>query len=151
MRRYTRLPPSVVALLRSTVEDRPDHEAVVELDGPRVTYRQLWDGAARVAGGLRAAGVARGDRVAIRHGNGLDWVLGVLRHADGRRRRRCRSTPACPEPEVDYIVGDCTPTVVLAPGTPLPDAAPYVVDDLTRTSSPRSSTRRARPASPRAR
>ena len=29
VRRYTRLPASVVALLRSTVEDRPDHEAVV--------------------------------------------------------------------------------------------------------------------------
>ena len=132
VRRYTRLPASVVALLRSTVEDRPDHEAVVELDGPRVSYRQLWDGAARVAGGLRTLGVERGDRVAIRHGNGLDWVLGFF----GTLMAGGVVVPIntrLAESEVDYILGDCTPKVVLAPGTPLPDAAPYVVDDLTRT------------------
>ena len=132
VRRYTRLPASVVALLRSTVEDRPDHEAVVELDGPRVSYRRLWDGAARVAGGLRTLGVERGDRVAIRHGNGLDWVLGFF----GTLMAGGVVVPVntrLAESEVDYILGDCTPKVVLAPGTPLPDAAPYVVDDLTRT------------------
>jgi long-subunit acyl-CoA synthetase (AMP-forming) len=31
----------------------------------------LWDRAARVAGGLSASGVARGDRVALRLGNGF--------------------------------------------------------------------------------
>ena len=46
----------------------------VELGGERVTYRQLWDRAARVAGGLRAAGVQPGDRVANRLPNGNDWV-----------------------------------------------------------------------------
>ena len=38
----------------------------------------LWDRAARVAGGLRALGIQRGDRVAIRLGNGADWVLAFL-------------------------------------------------------------------------
>ena len=51
-------------------------EALAETgDGPRLTYAELWDRAARVAGGLRSAGVGRGDRVAIRLGNGVDWVL----------------------------------------------------------------------------
>ena len=42
---------------------------------PTIGYGELWERAARVAGGLRAAGVARGDRVALRLGNGIDWVL----------------------------------------------------------------------------
>src|SRR5262249_37496142 len=34
-----------------------------------------WDRAARIAGGLRVQGIARGDRVAVQLGNGLDWCL----------------------------------------------------------------------------
>src|SRR5687768_10022238 len=55
--RYTGLPGSLVEMLRSTVERHAGEEAIVELDGPRVSYRQLWDRSARVAGGLVAAGV----------------------------------------------------------------------------------------------
>src|SRR6059058_4555252 len=73
--RYVDRPASLVAMLRATVDRVPDREAVVELGGPRLTYRQLWDGAARVAGGLKAAGVGADDRVAIRLGNSADWVL----------------------------------------------------------------------------
>jgi acyl-CoA synthetase (AMP-forming)/AMP-acid ligase II len=129
VRRYTRLASSVVTLLRSTVEDRPGQEAVVELDGPRMTYRELWDASARVAGGLRAVGVGRGDRVALRHGNGLDWVLGFF----GTLMAGAAPVPVntrLSEPEVAYILGDCAPSAVLPPGTPLPDGDPYVVDDL---------------------
>src|SRR5689334_6233900 len=106
VKRYHGIADSVITLLRRTVEERPDQEAVVELDGPRVSYQQLWDAAARVSGGLRAAGVVRGDRVAIRYGNGLDWVLGFFG---------------------TLMAGGA---VVLAPDSPLPEAAPYVVDDL---------------------
>ena len=49
--RYTELVPSLVHLLRGTVESGPDSEALVELGGERLTYQQLWDRAARVAGG----------------------------------------------------------------------------------------------------
>src|SRR4051794_36575218 len=77
--RYVDRPASLVAMLRATVDRVPDREAVVELGGgPRLTYRQLWDGAARVAGGLKASGVGADDRVAIRLGNGADWVLAFL-------------------------------------------------------------------------
>ena len=129
VKRYHGIADSVITLLRRTVEERPDQEAVVELDGPRVSYQQLWDAAARVSGGLRAAGVVRGERVAIRHGNGLDWVLGFF----GTLMAGGVAVPVntrLSEHEVDYIVGDCTPAVVLAPDSPLPEAAPYVVDDL---------------------
>src|ERR1700726_2575294 len=76
IKRYDRLPPSLVHMLRGTVERCPDTEALAETGGgPRLTYRELWDRAARVAGGLRAGGVQRGDRVALRLGNGVDWAL----------------------------------------------------------------------------
>jgi acyl-CoA synthetase (AMP-forming)/AMP-acid ligase II len=129
VRRYTRLAPSVVALLRSIVEDRPQHEAVVELDGPRMTYRQLWDAAARVAGGLRADGVGRGDRVAIRHGNGLEWVLGFF----GTMLAGGIPVPLntrLAAAETAYILADCAPTTVLGPGGPRPDGPPFAVEDL---------------------
>src|SRR5262249_40111595 len=73
--RYDRLPDSIVQMLRATVEKTPEAEAVVELAGARVTYRELWDRSARVAGGLKGHGIRKGDRVAIRLGNGLDWCL----------------------------------------------------------------------------
>src|SRR5580700_1819346 len=73
--RYGNLPGSVPEMLRATVERMPDAEFLVEVGGRRLTYRETWDRAARVAGGLRAAGIRRGDRVAIRLQNGIDWCL----------------------------------------------------------------------------
>ena len=64
IKRYTGLSQNLITLLRATVEAAGDVEALVELSGERVTYRQLWDRATRVAGGLRAKGVSAGDRVA---------------------------------------------------------------------------------------
>src|SRR5258708_21032607 len=73
--RYTGRPESLVHMLRASVERDPGAEAVVEVGGERLTFQQLWDRAARVAGGLRAAGLRRGDRAPIRPANGVDWVL----------------------------------------------------------------------------
>src|SRR6266566_2551759 len=131
VKRYTDLPGSVVELLRASVERDPLQEAVVELDGPRLNYRQLWDSAARVAGGLHAAGVGRGDRVAIRHGNGVDWVrafFGTLMAGGVAVPVNTRLTG----PEVEYVINDSGARVVLVPEVALPDAEPYVVEDLTR-------------------
>ena len=41
--RYTNLPESLVAMLQATVDRSPDAEALVELGGERVSYRELWD------------------------------------------------------------------------------------------------------------
>jgi len=77
------LPPTLLDVLRSHVEIRPDSEAVVEVGGDRLSYRQLWDAAARVAGGLRAAGLRRApclDRAAalrpVRHARKSASVVG---------------------------------------------------------------------------
>jgi long-chain acyl-CoA synthetase len=127
---YTDLAPSLVAMLRATVERHPDVEAVVEVGGERLTYRQLWDHAARVAGGLAVAGVTRGDRVANLLPAGVDWVLGFL----GTQLAGAVSVPVnirFARPEIDYVLEDSGASVVLHPGEPLPDGEPHVDDALT--------------------
>jgi acyl-CoA synthetase (AMP-forming)/AMP-acid ligase II len=129
IKQFEDLPRSLVEMLRASVDAAGDREAVVELDGPRVTYRELWDGAARVAGGLREAGVRRGDRIAIRHGNTLSWVLAFFgTHLAGGVAVPVNTRLA--EPEVDYVVTDSGAKVVLLPDDALPDGAPYAVEDL---------------------
>jgi acyl-CoA synthetase (AMP-forming)/AMP-acid ligase II len=129
IKRYDRLPPSLVHMLRGTVERCPDAEALAETGGgPRLTYRELWDRASRVAGGLRAGGVRRGDRVALRLGNGVDWALaffGAVLAGGVVVPVNTRLT----EPEVDYVVSDSGAAYVVAPGVPLPDGDPLAVDD----------------------
>ena len=71
IKRYEGLPRNLVQMFRAAVDQDGAAEAVVETGGgPRLSYASLWDRAARVAGGLRGLGVQRGDRVAIRLGNG---------------------------------------------------------------------------------
>jgi len=48
--RYDHLATSLVSMLRATVDRYPNNEAIVELGGPRINYRDLWDRSARVAG-----------------------------------------------------------------------------------------------------
>jgi long-chain acyl-CoA synthetase len=128
--RYTGLPSSLVELLRRAVEANPDGEALVEVDGPRLTYRQLWDRAARVAGGLVAGGVERGDRVAILLPAGVDWVLSFF----GIQLAGAVAVPVNTRfapPEIEYVLADSGSDAVLRPGDPLPDGPPHAVDDLT--------------------
>jgi long-chain acyl-CoA synthetase len=130
IKRYEGLPPSLVHMLRDTVERYPAREALAETGGgPRLTYRELWDRAARVAGGLRAAGVRRGDRVALRLGNGVDWVLAFVGTALAGGVVVPVNTRLA-EAEAAYVVSDSGAGYVVAPGEPLPDGDPLAVDDL---------------------
>ena len=132
VRRYTGLPQNLLQMLRTAVDARPDAEALVELGGERVTYRQLWDRAARVAGGLRAAGVQPGDRVANRLGNGNDWVFAFW----GTLLAGAVVVPVntrFAEPEVRYVVEDSGAAYVVEPGAALPDGEPLEVTDQGHT------------------
>lgn len=126
---YLDLPATLLDLLRSRAETSPETEAVVEVGAGRLTYRQLWDRATRVAGGLQARGLTRGDRVAIRYPAGTDWVLafwGVVLAGGIAVAVNTRSA----EPEVEFVLSDAGARVDLAPGTPLPDGEPYVAEGL---------------------
>ncbi len=129
IKRYEGLPRNLVRMLRATVDQHGPDEAIVETGGgPRLRYTELWDRAARVAGGLRALGVERGDRVAIRLGNGIDWVLAFA----GAVLADAIVVPVntrFTDEEADYVVTDSGAKHVFLPGAALPDGDPLVVDD----------------------
>ncbi|MCW2991330.1 MAG: fadD3, partial [Solirubrobacterales bacterium] len=129
--RYAGRPASLVHMLRASVERDRDATAVVEVGGGSLTYGELWDRAARVAGGLRAVGVQRGDRAAILLSNGLDWVLAFW----GAQLAGAVAVPVntrFAEAEVAYVVDDSGAAHVFRPGESLPDGEPLAVDDLVR-------------------
>ena len=127
--RYTGLPTSLVAMFGAGVKAQPDGEALAELGGERVSYQQLWDRSSRVAGGLRADGIAGGDRVAIHLSNGNDWAyafFGVQMAGGVAVPVNTRFSDA----EVNYVVTDSGAKYVFEPGQALPDGEPFVADDL---------------------
>jgi len=128
---YDNRPGSLIEMLRATVDKTPDHEAIVELGGERINYRQLWDHSARVAGGLKQIGIQRGDRVAIRLGNSLDWCLAFF----GTLMSGAVAVPVntrFSESEVEYVVNDSGSRFSFLPGESLPDGESLVVEDLTK-------------------
>jgi acyl-CoA synthetase (AMP-forming)/AMP-acid ligase II len=128
---YDELPPTVLDMLAEHVDNRPNSEALVELGAGRLTYRQLWDRASRVAGGLRAAGLKPGDRVAVRYPAGINWVLafwGTVMAGGVAVAVNTRSA----QPEVEFVLSDSGAQVDLAADTPLPDGQPYVTEQLGR-------------------
>ena len=128
--RYASLPPSLVAMLRSRVDADPAGEAIVEVGGARLTYAQLWDAAARVAGGLRASGVRPGDRVAVRLPNGADWVVAFF----GAQLAGAVAVPVntrFSDTEVEYVVADSGAREVVDGS--LPDGAPFAFEDAVIT------------------
>ncbi len=128
--RYRGRPDSLVRMLRASVERDPEATAIVEVGGERLSFAQLWDRAARVAGGLRAAGLERGDRAAILLPNGADWVLafwGAQLAGLVAVPVNTRFTP----PEVEYVVSDSGAGYVFEPGGALPDGEPLVAEDLS--------------------
>ncbi len=129
--RYADLPNTLLDMFAEHVDHRPDSEAVAELGGGRLSYRQLWDGASRVAGGLRAGGLKPGERVAVRYPAGLNWVLafwGTVMAGGVAVAVNTRSA----QPEVEFVLNDSGAHVDLAPDTPLPDGHPYVTEQLGR-------------------
>ncbi|HEX3432744.1 MAG TPA: AMP-binding protein, partial [Solirubrobacteraceae bacterium] len=128
--RYSDHPASLVHMLRASVQRDGEATAILEVGGGRsLSYGELWDGAARVAGGLRDAGIERGDRVAIRLGNGADWVLAFF----GCQLLGAVVVPVntrFTEDEVAYLVRDSGAAFTFAPDAPLPDGEPTDVDDL---------------------
>ena len=70
---FVERPRSVHALLAEAVQRNPDGDALV-CGAERLTYRELLDQSARLAAGLAARGVGRGDRVALLLGNRVEFV-----------------------------------------------------------------------------
>ncbi len=118
--RYEQLPRSLTAMLAASVQRDPQATALLEVGGASCSYEELWERSARVAGGLLAAGVTAGDRVAIRMPNGIDWVLAFF-------ATQLLGAVAVPvntrfkDEEVAYVVEDCEAAYTFQPGGELPD------------------------------
>ncbi|MEV0359679.1 AMP-binding protein [Nocardia sp. NPDC050697] len=76
--RYGNLTPALTELLDLQTHAFSAREAVVEIGGPRLTYRELWHSASRIAGGLQEHGIGYGDRVAVHLPGGARWVQAFL-------------------------------------------------------------------------
>jgi long-chain acyl-CoA synthetase len=127
--RYTDRPSSLVEMLRASVERDASATAVLEVGGPSLTYGELWHEAMVVAGGLRAEGVERGERVAIRLGNGIDWILAFL----GVQMLGAVVVPVntrFTDDEVAYVVEDSGAAFTFSADVPLPEGEPIAIDDL---------------------
>ena len=97
--------------LRYAAERTPEAEALVG-ERERLTYAQLRERAARIAGGLAARGVGAGDRVACVLANepetvelywGCQWLGACVVPLSHR----------ISEPDLDYCIADCGATVVV--------------------------------------
>ena len=71
---YGDLNPALTELLDIRAHRYADREAIIEIDGPRLTYRELWTSASKIAGALQDRGIGVGERVAIRLPEGARWV-----------------------------------------------------------------------------
>ena len=130
VKRYDGLPRNLVHMLRAAVDaaGRRGGRGGDRRPRPAAELRRAVGRAARVAGGLRALGVQRGDRVAIRLGNGTDWVLAFF----GAVLADAIVVPVntrFAETEADYVVTDSGAKHVFMPGGGLPDGHPLVVHD----------------------
>jgi fatty-acyl-CoA synthase len=99
------LTDTIGANLARTVERVPDTEALVSRHQDlRYTYRELWDAVDRVARGLLALGIEKGDRVGIWSPNAAEWTL--LQYATGRMGAiLVNINPAYRANEVAYALG----------------------------------------------
>ncbi len=128
--RYVGRPDSLVEMLRTSVERDAAATAVLEVGGPSLTYGELWHESMVVAGGLRELGVGRGDRVAIRLGNGIEWILAFF----GAQMLGAAVVPVntrFTEEEAAYVVEDSGAVFTLAPDVALPQGEPVAVDDIS--------------------
>ncbi|MFC6013893.1 class I adenylate-forming enzyme family protein [Nocardia lasii] len=125
--RYGDLSPALTELLDLRVHSFTNREAVVEVGGPRLTYRELWHSASRIAGGLQGHGIGYGDRVAVHMPAGARWVqafLGALLSG---------AVPvlvpdALPAAIAERVIADSRADFVLGAHGQLPDSTAYIDD-----------------------
>ena len=102
---------TLTADLLAAAERHPDREAVVAGDA-RVTYAQLAEAVDRCAGGLAAAGVRRGDRVAVIMPNSVGAAVAIY----GAMRAGAAFVPLPPGAKPDRLerlVAHCGAAAVL--------------------------------------
>ncbi len=124
MRCFAERAATVDQMFRATVARHSEREALV-LGQSRIGYSELDELVERVAGNLAAAGVAKGERVAVLLGNRLEFVhlvlacarLGAIVVPLNVRHKR---------PEIEFVLNDCGARLLVHEaelGPELPEAA----------------------------
>lgn len=104
-------PKSVHALFADSVDAHPEQDALVGEEGV-LSYTALDARTARIAGGLTAAGIGKGDRLALLMGNRFAFVEVLL--ACQRAGVICvPMNPRQPAPEIAYAIGQCGASAIV--------------------------------------
>ncbi|HEX3751701.1 MAG TPA: AMP-binding protein [Streptosporangiaceae bacterium] len=103
---------SMPGMLRWQARHRPDAVAVICGDQRR-TYAELGDRSERIAAGLLARGLARGDRVAVLLANRVEY-LEIYQAAARSGLALVPVNPALTGPEIEYILADSGATLLIA-------------------------------------
>jgi acyl-CoA synthetase (AMP-forming)/AMP-acid ligase II len=135
-------PKSVWQMVAEAAAKNPDGEALV-CGETRLPWREVERRSARIAAGLKAKGLQRGDRVAILLGNRIEFPLllfaaahlGLVTVLLGTRQQK---------PEISYVLNDCGAKILIheaALADRVPDAGDIpqlalriAVDDNARAS-----------------
>jgi 4-hydroxybenzoate-CoA ligase len=95
---------SIFGYLAKQIEERPDSDAYVYRGG-KTTFRELNDGASKLAGALKARGVRPGDRVAMVMQDSIELVLAILA-VMGMRAIAVPINPLLSETDICHVVND---------------------------------------------
>ncbi|GJH31342.1 amino acid adenylation domain-containing protein [Paraburkholderia hospita] len=109
--------PGVVARFDAVCGEFGDHLAVIDMTGED-SYAALGERSARLATALGSMGLERGDRCAImvpRSRDTLALMLAILRLG----AVYVPLDPAYPKAQLDFIVADCSPRLIIADGAAL--------------------------------
>ena len=104
-------PKSVWQMVAEAAAKNPDGEALV-CGETRLPWREVERRSARIAAGLKAKGLQRGDRVAILLGNRIEFPLllfaaahlGLVTVLLGTRQQK---------PEISYVLNDCGAKILI--------------------------------------
>lgn len=108
---FTERPASIWAMVEEAAARNGDGEALV--CGPvRLSWREVAETAARIAGGLQARGLRQGDRLALLLGNRIEFVLTLFAAAKLGLVTVLLSTRQ-QTPEIAYVLKDCGAKLLL--------------------------------------
>ncbi|WP_089099034.1 long-chain-fatty-acid--CoA ligase [Streptomyces hyaluromycini] len=113
---------SVAAILAESALRRPDHPALV-FGAARITYRELWGGAARYAAVLREHGIGPGDRIALLLPNTPHFPMVYF----GALARGATVVPVhalLRADEIAYVLRDSAAKVLVCAAPLLPEGGP---------------------------
>lgn len=106
---------TIASLLRIALEARPDRPAVIDNQGSSLSYAELDDRSARLAGALQRRGVGRGDVVSVQLPNRV--AASVVACAIARMGAVANTlVPVYREHELVYMGNRCSTKALIVPG-----------------------------------